>query len=108
MNENQVKNIKEEEYKFNVIIKDLSGKKVGLQIYPDIIVSEMFEEYLNKINIPSEFINKKKDLTFIYNGGTLRFYDKRKIQQLFIDRNVYDSNCPPLIVANFYVENLQK
>ena len=32
MNENQVKNIKENEYKFNVIIKDLSGKKVGLQI----------------------------------------------------------------------------
>ena len=60
----------------------------------------MFEEYLNKNNIPSDLINKKKDLTFIYNGRTLRFYD-RKIQQLFIDRNIYDSNCPPLIASNF-------
>ena len=72
--------------KINIVIQASSGMSVSLPSPPNISIAQLIQNYLKKINLPQDVLNK--DITFIFEANVLNPFDLNPIFTKFKDNSL--------------------
>ena len=96
-------------YKKNIIFKTIQGFSDVITVDYFTSIGDLLKLYLKRTK-KSELCNREK-VNFIFNSKTLRFDDKRKVEELFKDGNnhtIIVTDCKNRILSTPHYKNYTK
>ena len=74
--------------KINICFSTVQGTIIVMKFNLDDTVEQILEKYLLRVNLPELINNIQGKLAFIYSAQSLKFGDKRKINEIFMVGNM--------------------
>ena len=71
------------EQKITVIFKSIRNEITTLHVKYGTTIEQLLQKYLNKIGRPELYIQKSKDISFIFNMIPIRYGDTTPVEKFF-------------------------